>query len=51
MSRSDGAMMSADGRWVAAMTMMPTARPRATMSRSSATNRSWSFFSPAVAEK
>ena len=43
--------MSEDGRWVAATTGMPTARPRETMSRSSAENSSWSFFSPEVAEK
>jgi hypothetical protein len=43
--------MSDDGRWVAAATMMPTARPRATKSRSSAENRSWLLRSPTVAEK
>ena len=44
-------MMSADGRWVAAMTMTPAARPRATRSRSSAVNSFCCFGSPTVAEK
>ena len=50
-SRNEVGMMSDDGRWVAATTMMPTARPRATRSRSSAENSSWSCFLPTVAEK
>ena len=35
--------MSADGRWVASMAMMPGARPRATMSRLSALRRITQF--------
>src|SRR3712207_4795713 len=44
-------MMSALGRLVAATTMMPMARPRATSSRRRATNSSWVFLSLTVLEK
>ncbi|KUL33918.1 hypothetical protein ADL15_16995 [Actinoplanes awajinensis subsp. mycoplanecinus] len=50
-SRSDVGMMSELGRWVAAMTIRPTARPRATRSRSSDAKSSRSVFLPTVAEK
>src|SRR6266545_254316 len=44
-------MMSADGRCVAATTMIPAARPRATRSRTSPTNSFCCLASPTVAEK
>jgi DNA-binding GntR family transcriptional regulator len=50
MSRSEVGMMSALGRWVAATTMMPAARPRATRSRRRVLNSSWVFLVPAVAD-
>ena len=50
-SRNEVGMMSAEGRWVATIMMIPAARPRATRSRTRVLNSScWSLV-PVVTEK